>query len=93
MRELWHEGAGSVKDHNLGALEGHTAGVTSAAFSPDGERVVTASGDDTARLWVVGLESLLAEARRQLLPMLTLEECKEHFPEECPPDATEVPRP
>jgi WD40 repeat protein len=32
-------------------LKGHTRTVTSAAFSPDGKRVVTASGDDTARLW------------------------------------------
>jgi len=29
----------------------HDAGVYSAQFSPDGQRVVTASGDNTARLW------------------------------------------
>jgi WD40 repeat protein len=33
------------------ALQGHTYVVNSAVFSPDGERVVTASGDHTARLW------------------------------------------
>jgi hypothetical protein len=32
------------------ALGGH-ARVTSAAFSPDGTRIVTASGDKTARIW------------------------------------------
>jgi WD40 repeat protein len=32
-------------------LKGHTLFVQSAAFSPDGKRVVTASGDHTARLW------------------------------------------
>ena len=32
-------------------LEGHTDGVWSAAFSPDGKRIVTASKDGTARLW------------------------------------------
>jgi WD40 repeat protein len=32
-------------------LKGHTDSVRSAAFSPDGERVVTGSDDDTARLW------------------------------------------
>src|SRR5258705_9335698 len=31
-------------------LQGH-GHVASAAFSPDGKRVVTASGDQTARLW------------------------------------------
>jgi WD40 repeat protein len=32
-------------------LEGHGGQVNSAAFSPDGARVVTASADNTARIW------------------------------------------
>jgi len=36
-------------------LEGHIAWVNSCAFSPDGEFVVTASGDCTARLWNAAL--------------------------------------
>jgi len=32
-------------------LEGHSAGVTSVAFSPDGERVITGSRDRMAKLW------------------------------------------
>jgi len=35
----------------LATLAGHTGPVNSAAFSPDGSRIVTASGDNTARLW------------------------------------------
>ena len=32
-------------------LKGHTDAVASASFSPDGSRVVTASGDRTAKVW------------------------------------------
>ena len=44
------------------ALEGHAEPVTSAAFSPDGLRVVTTSTDKTARIWD-------SKAGRQLLVM------------------------
>jgi len=32
-------------------MRGHTSGVFSAVFSPDGQRILTASNDGTARLW------------------------------------------
>jgi WD40 repeat protein len=35
----------------LGELMGHGGGGTSAAFSPAGARIVTASVDQTARVW------------------------------------------
>ena len=36
---------------SLLTLKGHTLGVSSASFSADGARIVTASGDNTAKVW------------------------------------------
>ena len=35
----------------LAILQGHTGTVNSAVFAPDGGRILTASSDNTARLW------------------------------------------
>lgn len=49
----------------IASLRGHGEGVSSAAFSPDGELVVTASTDRTARVWqLISLEALIATACR-----------------------------
>jgi conflict system STAND superfamily ATPase/WD40 domain-containing protein len=47
-------------DVQLTSLEGHTGGVWSARFSPDGTRVLTASWDRTAKLWEGSTGRLLA---------------------------------
>jgi len=50
--ELWGPAARAIFQINTNAvLKGHTGAVRSATFSPDGKRVVTASYDQTARLW------------------------------------------
>ena len=46
----------------IAKLEGHSGIVWSAAFSPDGQRVVTASGDKTARVWNAATGDALAKA-------------------------------
>ncbi len=38
-------------DLQLAVLSGHNSGVVSAAYSPDGTRIVTASQDNTGRIW------------------------------------------
>jgi len=49
-----------TRDRARGVANSHTDWVGSAAFSPDGSRVVTASGDNTSRLWDAASCALLA---------------------------------
>jgi len=44
---LWGANTGKL----VAALEGHTEAIHSATFSPDGQRIATASADDSARVW------------------------------------------
>ena len=54
----------AVTGDPLGEPLGHREAVRSAAFSPDGKRVVTASRDGAARVWDVADGQLLGEPLR-----------------------------
>lgn len=45
-------------------LIGHTDGVSSVAFSPDGQRIVSGSDDNTARVWDANTGVLISDAKR-----------------------------
>jgi WD40 repeat protein len=52
--------ARGVTGCQVGANQEHTAPVKAVAFSPDGTRVVTGSGDNAARLWDEATGKVLA---------------------------------
>jgi WD40 repeat protein len=56
---VWDAGGGSV----LRELKGHSDTLYTAAFSPDGARIVTASYDRTARVWDVSSGDVLRELK------------------------------
>ena len=74
---LWDAATGKA----LATLEGHTDAVNSAAFSPDGTRVVTASDDQTAKIWRVfpTTQELIDYARSIMPRQLTPEQRKQFF--------------
>jgi WD40 repeat protein len=55
-----------VSGRPLHVFEGHTAEVTSVAWSPDGKQALTDSQDGTARLWLIPSRLLVAELTRRL---------------------------
>ncbi|MEM9368553.1 MAG: protein kinase, partial [Planctomycetota bacterium] len=53
MAYIWSANDAAGQDKPLFELSGHTAAVTSIAFSPDGQRAITGSDDFTAKVWDV----------------------------------------
>ncbi|MEH1900734.1 MAG: ribosome assembly protein 4, partial [Nostoc sp.] len=54
--------------HERNQLKGHTSRVNSASFSPDGKRILTASADNTARVWDIS-GKLIAELKGHTGPI------------------------
>jgi len=57
---------------------GHTNWVNSAVFSPDGQYVLTASDDRTARLWETAMQGLINRACARLFRDLTTNERRQY---------------
>jgi WD40 repeat protein len=53
----------------IAVLQGHTAPDSSSAFSPDGTRIVTASQDDTARVWDAATGQQIAQLQGHTAPV------------------------
>jgi WD40 repeat protein len=56
-------------------LGGHTAGVTKLAWSPDGKRLATASGDGTVLIHTVSVRELMTLASKRVTRTLSNDEC------------------
>jgi hypothetical protein len=80
---LWDAASGKP----LATLEAHTGEVSSAAFSPDGARVVTASADKTAGLWDVfpTTQALVDHAKRVVPRCLTQVQLRQFYLPDEPP--------
>jgi len=77
-RELsFYENTALVEDTEtrryIATLKGHKGDINSASFSPDGTRIVTASADNTARIWLTfpTLEEMIDYAKKMLPPRIS----------------------
>ena len=68
-------------EHDIIILRGHTKGVNSASFSPDGKYIVSASWDGTIRIWAFpSLQELIdSTTARFKTRQLTPEERRKYY--------------
>ena len=63
----------------IAVLAGHSGPVRSAVFSPDGERILTASDDTTARIWrIFPTTQALVDRSKILVPRCLTPEQREN---------------
>ena len=68
-----------VRERGAWPCAGHTFALTDVAFSPDGTRLATSSGDGTVRIYVLPLDQLMKVARSRLTRGWTSDECKRYL--------------
>jgi WD40 repeat protein len=60
-----------MQGKQITVFQGHTAAIDSATFSSDGQRILTASQDGTARLWgVQGKQIMIFGSNKDHMPGL-----------------------
>ena len=64
----------AARGQELVTLTGHNGRVTSAAYSPNGQRIVTSGADQTARVYTTDIHELLQMAEGRVTRQLTTEE-------------------
>ena len=72
--KVWNAKTGK----ELWTLTGHESGVASAVYSPDGQRIVTASIDGLVQIHTTDMDELLQIAESRVTRQLTVEE-KERY--------------
>ena len=80
---MWNATSGA----QLVTLAGHENGAWQASWNQDGSRILTASGDGTARQWYARMDDLLDAACEQVARNLTQAEWQ-HFIGDEPYQAT-----
>ncbi len=70
------DGSRFATGSELFSLYGNASNVFSIAFSPDGDRLVTAGADGSVRTYTAQLDELVAHARARVTRTLTDQECR-----------------
>ncbi|PYV32024.1 MAG: hypothetical protein DMG22_14755, partial [Acidobacteria bacterium] len=73
----------------LQTLGGHSGGVYSVAWSPDGKRLASAGANATVQVFATDIRDLMALARQRVTAHPSEEGCKKYLNvDKCPPVPT-----